>query len=116
MVHTALGDFSHAIRNDNTDSIDDCQQEEASNQNEHCYQVLFGRLCPAKKDNWTAREQKVDRCESAPKAIPGLLHDCSLRRKQNADCLPFERCSKQRGSHGANRYRGSFTCPLSGRA
>jgi hypothetical protein len=37
MVHTAIRNLSQAICNDNTDSIDDRQEEEASNQNEHCY-------------------------------------------------------------------------------
>jgi len=37
MVHTAIRDFSKDICNENTNSIDDCQEEEAPNQNEHCY-------------------------------------------------------------------------------
>jgi hypothetical protein len=70
MMLTAMRDFGQTICNDNTDSIDDCQKEEASNQNEHCYQVLFRRLGPPKKNNWAAHKKQVDHREHAQKAIP----------------------------------------------
>jgi hypothetical protein len=78
-VHAAIRGLSQAIRNDNTDSIDDRQEEEASDQNEHCDQVLFQRVGPAKKNNWTAHEKQVDHRETAPKAIPRLPHQYNLQ-------------------------------------
>jgi hypothetical protein len=108
MAHVAIRSFSPAISNDNTDSIDDRQEEEASKQNKHCYQVLFRRLGPAKKNNGTAHEKQVDHREPAPQAFPRLPHHHNLQKSKLQIACHLERRSKQRGSQGANRYRGLF--------
>jgi len=74
VVPAAIRDFSQALSNGNADSVDNRKEEEASGKDEHCYQVLFNRLGPPEKNNWTTHEKQIDHREHAPKAVPRLPH------------------------------------------